>query len=710
MKRYLGLFLLGMISAACSQTGSAGSDLGAAGDAAMPADLPVPDAARTGPALSVLAGAIGGSGNVDDTGTAARFDYPYGMALDGAGNLYVADTNSCVIRKIALASGAVSTLAGQKGACGSGDGTGAAARFSFPYGVAYDAGNLYVSDNQAIRRIVLATTVVTTIAGSPGMGGSVDGTGANARFSLPAGLTPDGAGNLYVADSGNSAIRKVVLSTQAVTTLAGSLGTGGSGDGTGSAARFAAPRGVVFDGTANLYVADTGNHSIRKVVVATGAVTTPAGAAGMSGSSDGTGTTARFRSPFGITTDLAGNLYVTDTYNHTLRRIVASSGAVTTLAGSPGMQGSSDGAGATARFNGPEALVFSAGALYVADSDSFTLRKVDVSTAAVTTVAGTAPMSGSTDGASSTARFQSPQALALDGTGSLYVADSLNSTVRRITLATGAVTTLAGSPGVTGTTDGIGSAARFFIPYGIAADGAGNVYVADTNNHSIRKLVAATGAVTTLAGTPGVIGNNNGTGTAARFHFPFGIALDGAGTLYVADRSNHAIRKIEVATAIVTTLAGSPGIAGTSDGNGTAARFNYPLGVALDGSGNLYVTDSMNSTIRKIVLGSGAVTTLAGTAPISGTTDGTGSAARFSVPFGIAADGMGNLFVADQRNDTVRKIALADASVTTFLGVPGRRRVTPGPLPTLLNRPSGLAAGTLGELFILSEDAVLIAR
>lgn len=710
MNRHFGLIVLGIVSVACNQTSTEGVDLGAADDAAPLADLAMTDAASTGPMLSVLAGALGGSGNVNDTGLAARFDYPYGMALDGAGNLYVADTNNCVVRKVVLTSGVVSTLAGLNGVCGTNDGTGAAARFTLPYGIAFDAGNLYVSDHQTLRKIVLATTVTTTIAGSPGQSGSLDGTGASARFYLPAGLAADGAGNLYVADSGNSAIRKVVLSSQAVTTLAGSLGTGGSADGTGAAARFAAPRGVVYDGSANLYVADTSNHTVRKVVVANGAVTTVAGSAGMSGSNDGTGASARFKSPYGITADLAGNLYVTDTDNHTLRKIVAASGAVTTLSGSPGLPGSSDGTGATARFNEPEALVFGAGSLYVSDSENFTLRKVDVATAAVTTLSGTAPMSGSTDGPSSAARFKSPQALALDGTGNLYVADSQNSTVRKIVLATGAVTTLAGSTGLTGTTDGIGSAARFFIPYGIAADGAGNVYVADTNNHSIRKLVVATGTVTTLAGTPGVIGNNNGTGTAARFYFPFGLALDGAGNLYVADRNNHAIRKIEIGTAIVTTLAGSPGIAGISDGNGTAARFNYPLGVALDGAGSAYVTDSTNSTIRKIVLGSGAVTTIAGTATISGTTDGIGSTARFFVPFGIAADGMGNLFVADQRNNTVRRIELGNANVTTLIGVPGQRGVRPGPLPALLNRTSGLAAGPMGELFILSEDAVLLAR
>jgi hypothetical protein len=185
--------------------------------------------------------------------------------------------------------------------------------------------------------------------------------------------------------------------------------------------------------------------------------------------------------------------------------------------------------------------------------------------------------------------------------------------------------------------------ARFRNPLGVVPDGAGNLYVADTDNDTIRKVVLATGAVTTLAGTAGSIGYADGIGAAARFNGPTGLATDGAGNLYVADTGNNTIRKVVLATGVVTTLAGNATLPGSADGTGPAARFISPRGVALDGAGNLYVADEGNHTVRVMVLATGAVTTLAGAAGMYGNMDGTGAAARFNSPFGVAADGAGNL-------------------------------------------------------------------
>ncbi len=216
--------------------------------------------------------------------------------------------------------GETSTLAGTPGAQGSIDGVGGAAQFYLPYGITTDGSNLYIADtnNNTIRKVVIATGAVTTLAGTAGITGSTDATGAAARFDLPGDITTDGT-NLYVADSGNSTIRKVVIATGAVTTLAGTAGMQGSTDATGAKARFVFPVGITTDGV-NLYVADDSNNTIRKVVIATGAVTTLAGTAGITGSTDATGAAASFNSPEGVTTD-GVQLYVCDSLNDTIRSI-----------------------------------------------------------------------------------------------------------------------------------------------------------------------------------------------------------------------------------------------------------------------------------------------------------------------------------------------------------------------------------------------------
>jgi sugar lactone lactonase YvrE len=246
--------------------------------------------------------------------------------------------------------------------------------------------------------------------------------------------------------------------------------------------------------------------------------------------------------------------------------------------------------------------------------------------------------------------------MACDTSGNIYVADSLYNTIRKIVASTAVVTTLAGLAGFTGATDATGSAARFNGPKGVACDTSGNIYVTDAGNNTIRKIVASTGVVTTLAGTPMSTGSTNGTGSAARFSNPWGLACDTSGNIYVADTNNNIIRKIVASTGVVTTLAGTAGAGAELDGTGSAARFNAPLSVACDTSGNIYVTDGAGQTIRKIVASTGVVTTLAGTAGSSGSSDGTGSAARFYFPYGVAFSSTTALYVADKINSTIRKI------------------------------------------------------
>jgi sugar lactone lactonase YvrE len=246
----------------------------------------------------------------------------------------------------------------------------------------------------------------------------------------------------------------------------------------------------------------------------------------------------------------------------------------------------------------------------------------------VSHLAGTLGGGGTTDGTGPTARFAQPSGVAVDTAGTIYVADTDNHTIRKVTLG-GVVTTLAGLAGVSGSADGTGIAARFYHPSGVAVDGAGTVYVADERNHTIRR-VAPGGMVTTLAGRAGFIGSTDGAGSAARFSFPRGVAVAGAGTVYVADSSNHTIRTV-TAAGVVTTLAGLAGVNGSADGTGSAARFNQPHGVAVDAAGTVYVGDKINHTIRKVTAG-GLVTTLAGLAGSEGSADGGAPWRASSIP------------------------------------------------------------------------------
>lgn len=339
----------------------------------------------------------------------------------------------------------------------------------------------------------------------------------------------------------------------------------------------------------------TGNVSSEAFtcVAAAANVTTPAGTT-TAGSTNGTGAAASFNGPAGVATDSAGNIYVADSGNNEIRKI-SPSGVVTVLAGST-TAGSANGTGAAASFNFPFGVaVDSAGNVYVADTKNNEIRKI-TSTGVVTTLAGSTA-AGHADGTGSAASFDYPQGVAVDSAGNVYVADSGNSEIRKITPA-GVVTTLAGSYASPGNTNGMGSAASFDYPEGIAVDAAGNLYVADSTNNEIRK-VTPTGTVTTVAGAgPGSPGNTDGTGTAATFHSPFGVTVDSEGNLYVADSGNNEIRMIS-STGVVSTLAGTT-TGGSADGAGTAASFNDPVGVVVNGSGTLYIGDLMNNEIRQI--------------------------------------------------------------------------------------------------------------
>jgi hypothetical protein len=661
----------------------------------------------TGTAQSVatLAGAAGGQGFFDGSGTLVRFSSPAGVAVIGS-NVFVADTSNHVIRKVDTLTGTVSTLAGSFGAPGSADGTGAAARFSSPTGIAAVGTTLFVCDtgNNTIRSVVSTSGVVATLAGAAGSSGAADNTvPGNVRFSSPRGISALGT-DLFVADTGNHKIRRVT-SAGATTTYAGS-GSPGFTDNVGTGASFRSPEGVAVIAS-DVYVADTGNHTIRRITPSgsVGSVTTFAGAVTFPGFVDNvTGTAARFSSPSSLAASGASgtDLFVADTGNHVIRKI-DSSAFVTTVAGTPGSAGLGDTVPGPAQFNGLKGLgTLGTGAstLFVADTANGTIRQVALS-GTVTTLAGNPPRTGVIDDTGNAARFSAPAGAAIIG-DEVFVADTANGTVRKITSG-GVVSTVPGTLG------------SFASPAGIAAIGT-TLYVCDNVNHTISSVPASGGTVTVLAGLAGSFGSADGTGTAARFSAPRGIATDGS-NLYVADTGNHTIRQVTTA-GVVTTIAGLAGNPGNADGSGggpsPASRFNGPQGIGVAVASlatTLYVADTGNHTVRKIA-GTGTssiiVSTFAGAAGTAGFTDGSGSDSRFSSPTGITVvDTV--LYVADAGNHAVRRVN-STRSVTTFVGTSVAATTRDGDAAqALLNTPVGIA-GVPGTIFFTDRNENVVRK
>ncbi|MFZ0828245.1 MAG: chitobiase/beta-hexosaminidase C-terminal domain-containing protein [Verrucomicrobiia bacterium] len=400
-------------------------------------------------------------------------------------------------------------------------------------------------------QITLSCTTAGTIIRytTNGIDPTVSSTVYGGAFVLTASSTVEAyASETSYSDSAIAAasftIVPAVISPSGVYTfisLAGSTNVG-TANGAGSVAQFNYPLGLTADRGGNVYVADTYNDSIRKITL-NGTVTTLAGLAGSPGNANGTGSSARFLWPSGVSVDVGGNVFVADTYNDTIRTITPG-GAVTTLAGSPQSPGSADGTGGTG----------------------------------------------------GTARFYQPGGVTVATNGNVYVADTGNNTIRVITPA-GNVSTLAGQAGNIGSADGTGTNALFNAPTGVAVDNGGNVYVADSGNNTIRKILPG-GIVITFAGRAGTGGSQDGTGTNALLNAPASVAVDGASNVYVADEFNYLIRRI-TPTGVVNTIAGLVGNYGYADGTGTNVLFGLASSVAVDGIGNLLVTDTDNNAIRK---------------------------------------------------------------------------------------------------------------
>ncbi|MGH3843965.1 MAG: protein kinase domain-containing protein [Pseudonocardiaceae bacterium] len=608
--------------------------------------------------IRVVAG-TGTEGYSGDGGPAdqAQLDSPQGLAVDSAGNLYVADANAHRVRKIDPA-GRITTVAGNGTQDSTGDGGPAAlAQLYYPTGVAIDrSGNIYIAEGDRIRKID-QNGRISTVAGTGESGFSGDGGPATkAQLGDPVTVAVDDAGNLYIADRPNLRIRKVDAAGT-ITTVAGNGTPGDVGDGGPAiAAELNGPTGVAVDQAGNLYIADTFNDRIRKVDPG-GRISTIAGNGipGYSGDG-GLATSAQLALPLALVIDRDGNIVIADSGNYRVRT-VDHHGTITSTAGT-GPDYPGDGGPAThAHLRGPYlAHVDKLGRLYIADSDNHRIRRVDPS-GTITTIAGTGLPGYSGDGGDAiNQKLNRPTSLLLDPAGNLYIADTDNHRVRKVT-PEGKITTVAGTGRDSYSGDNTPAIeATLSSPDGLALSGDGSLYIADGNYDVIRRVDRA-GIITTVAGnrTRGVDGDG-GPATQAQLASPSQIQFDRAGNLYIADELNNRIRRVDPA-GIITTIAGT-GVRDFSGDGGPArdARLATPSAVAVDNTGNLYIADELNNRIRRVDP-AGTITTIAGTGGRGFSGDG-GRAigAKLYSPAGVSVEADGAIYIADFAGNRIRKI------------------------------------------------------
>ena len=664
-----------------------------------------------GTALTVLAG-NGVAGFSGDTGAAASASLalPMGLAIDNnpgpnQGTLYIADALNHRIRKVDP-SGVIMTVAGNGTAGYAGDnavgGAITSVQLDFPTGVAVNSsGDVFIADrdNHRIRKLTVLTATVTTVAGSGSdiVGAFADGLNPGdatslARLNQPSGVAVDGSNNVYIADTANHRIRKLTVGTATVTTVAGDGTPEFDGDGVVGGATSTAslnqPNGVAVDpANSNLvYIADTRNQRIRRLTVSTATIAPVAGSSiyGFGGDT-GSALSAFLASPNGVALNAAGTtVFIADTDNARLRTVI--SGTIDTLAGNGVFKFAGDsGPALSASLNAPNsAAVDSSGNLYIADTGNHRIRKVTPTTGTISTFAGTGTAGfvlAQDGGPAASAQLSSPKAVAVNTLVSpnlLYIADAGNNRVRVVNLGTNIITTVAGN-GLAGYNgDAISpTLASLNNPSGVAVQNStGDVYIADTSNHRVRKVTG--GQIFTVAGTgtAGLLGDN-AAATAAQLNSPVAVAVDaGAINLYIADRNNHRIRKVN--GGIITTVAGSTVGFGGDGGSATdaAAKLNFPSGVAVDGSGNFYIGDRDNFRIRKV--SGGNISTVAGTGSAGFSGDGAlSTAAQLAGPTGLWLDAFGNLFLADSTNDRIRKLFSGQVIAGSVQGAPSAQVSVP---------------------------------
>ncbi len=642
-----------------------------------------------------------------------------GTAIDSAGNIYIADTGNHRIRRVDAITKIITTVAGNGSYGYSGDGGNAAdARLYSPSAVAVDsAGNIYVADlyNNRVRKVDAATKIITTVAGNGSYGYRGDGGDArNASLYYPYGVSVDSAGNIYISDFYNNRIRKVDAATKIITTVAGNGSSGFSGDG-GDAknASLSYPYGVSVDSAGNIYISDLYNNRIRKVDAVTKIITTVAGNGSYGFSGDGgDARNASLYYPYGVSVDSAGNIYISDFYNSRIRKVDAATKIITTVAGNGSYGFSGDGGDSrNAGLYYPYGVsVDSAGNIYIADYGNNRVRKVDAATKIITTVAGNGSYGYRGDGGDArNASLYYPYGVSVDSAGNIYISDFYNNRIRKVDAATKIITTVAGngSPGYSGD-GGDAKNGSLSYPYGVSVDSAGNIYISDFYNSRIRMVDAATKIITTVAGN-GSYGYSGDGGDAkdASLYYPYGVSVDSAGNIYIADLYNHRIRKVDAATKIITTVAGngSPGYSGDG-GDAKNGSLSYPYGVSVDSAGNIYISDFYNSRIRKVDAATKIITTVAGNGS-SGYSGDYGYAKDASLySYGVSVDSAGNIYIADYVHNRIRKVDASTKIITTVAGngIPGYSGDGGDAKNASLYYPQGVSIDSAGNVYIADTN------
>src|SRR5438270_4927187 len=672
------------------------------------------------PALSqdIISTAIGGGPNGIPAIDAALYN-PYGTAVDGAGNVYIAVWNAHRVFKVTTSTGIITVVAGNGAQGYAGDGvTGGAASASLyhPYAVAVDAtNNVYIADQyNCVIRKVDSTKTITTIAGIPGScGESGDGGKAtSAQIYYPQGVGVDTLGNLYIGNQNECDVRKVILSTNIISTAAGNHTCGYTGDGgAATAAELSTVSGVATDASGNIFIADTGNCVIREVTKATGKISTVAGNHTCSYNGDGgLATSAEMNQIFGIAVN-GTKVTIGDYYNQRVRQFTVG-GNITTVAGNgtacTGVCGEG-GPATSAQLDGPVGVATTgAGTIYFANNsnyavDSFTVggnlnRVAGNHSPTVETLINGAPPSG--------VILMNPYGVVSDTAGNIFVADINNYMVRESVKSSGLVNFFAGNGtyGYTGD-GGPATSAELRQPYGVAKDSAGNVYVADTVNCLIRQVTAA-GTISTFAGVV-VSGNpqcgytgDGGAATSAKLYYPYGVAVDSKNAVYVADYQNSVVRKISGGT--ITTIAGIGQTAGFKGDGGPAtnALLYNPTAVAVDPAGNVFIADYNNCRIREVSASTGIINTVAGNGTCGFTGDGQATSNAIGYPQGVAVDANDNLFISDWY-EKIRWVSPAGIMTTiagTLTGSAGYNG--DGMLATLayLYEPTGITLDSSGNI------------
>ena len=621
---------------------------------------------------------IAGTGELGYSGdggpaTSAELASPAAVAVDGEGRVFVADTDNDCIREIDL-DGTITTIAGSPGVAGfSGDGGAAIlAQLSGPEGVAVDGlGRVFVADtgNNRIRRIAIDGTIAT-IAGTATAGYNGDARAAtSAELAGPAGVAIDDQGRVLVADTGNARVRRID-GTGTISTVAGNGSAGYGGDGgPATSAMLAAPVAVAVEPSGRIAIADAANQVIR-VVAADGTIATAAGQAQMPGfgGDGGQATAARLAFPIGVAIDGAGRIAIGDTANQRVR-LVAADGTISTAAGTGAFGFGGDGQQATsAELANPfDVALDASGRIYIVDTDDHRVRRIEAD-GQLTTVAGTGIGGFSGDGGPATsAQLQDPEGIAIDAMGRIYIADSFNNRVRRIELD-GTIDTIAGTGAQGfGGDGGPATAAKLAHPNGVAFDATGRIYIADTYNNRVRRI-EPDGTIDTIAGTGASGYNGDGmAASSAELSFPYRLVFDPSGRLVMSDTGNQRIRRIE-ADGTISTIAGdgSTGFGGDG-GPATSAELAGPYGLAFDATGRLLIADNINNRIRRIAL-DGTISTIAGTGGQGGNGDaGPATTAEIAAPIGLVIDAMGRIVFADSRTNRIRRIE-TDGTITTIAG------------------------------------------